>query len=126
LVTVAMSLRRAISCGVAGTWVVLAAPLTGCGLVGESATNVFVAPGKFDYYNCEQLAPIASGLRNREQELTELMARAAQSRAGEVIGAVAYRTELMQARGQLKQIAEVSERKNCATESKWKSDRALW
>jgi hypothetical protein len=106
--------------------VALAAFLAGCGLIGESATNAVVAPGKFEYYNCELLDETGRGLHAREQELTELTARAAQSQAGEIIGAVAYRTELMQARGQLKQIAEVAERKNCTLQSKWLSDRALW
>ena len=94
--------------------------------MGDSATNAFVAPGKFEYHNCEQLDETGRGLHGREQELTELMARAAQSQAGEFIGAVSYRTELMQTRGQLKQIAEVAERKNCVLQSKWLSDRALW
>ena len=100
--------------------------LAGCGLIGESATNAFVAPGKFEYHNCDQLFEVGRVLRAREQELAELMARAAQSRGGEIVGAVAYRTELMQARGQLKQISGVAERKNCSVQSKWKSDRALW
>jgi hypothetical protein len=54
------------------------------------------------------------------------MARAAQSEIGQFVGAVSYRTELMQARGQLKQISEVAAQKNCATQSKWQSERALW
>jgi hypothetical protein len=129
-VTVAVFMRQAIGCCIAGAIALLSAPLFallgGCGLVGESATNAFVAPGKFEYHNCEQLDTTGRGLHSREQELAELMARAAQSKAGEFVGAVAYRTELMQTRGQLKQIAEVAERKNCALQSKWLSDRALW
>jgi hypothetical protein len=58
--------------------------------------------------------------------LVDLMARAAQGPAGEFVGNVAYRTELIQTRGSLKQVIEVSERKNCASQSKWQSDRALW
>lgn len=100
--------------------------LGGCGMLGESASSALVAPGKFEYHNCAQLAEVARGLRAREQELVELMERAGQSPAGEIIGAVAYRTELVQARGQLTQIAEVGARKNCASESKRASDRALW
>jgi hypothetical protein len=123
-------MRQAIGCCLACTGALLSVPLLtllgGCGLLGEGATNAFVAPGKFEYHNCEQLDATGRGLQGREQELMELMARAAQSRAGEFIGAVAYRTELMQTRGQLKQIAEVAERKNCVLQSKWLSDRALW
>jgi hypothetical protein len=110
----------------AGAATLLALSLAACGLLGEGASHVFVAPGKFDYHNCAQLAESGRGLREREQELSELMARAAETRAGEFVGAVAYRTELMQTRGQIKQIAEVSAQKNCAIESKSKSERALW
>jgi hypothetical protein len=100
--------------------------LAGCGLLGENATIAVVAPGKFDHYTCAQLAQTARNLTAREQELNELMARAAQDSAGKFIGQVSYGTELMQARGQLRQIAQVSAEKNCAMQSKWLSERALW
>lgn len=109
-----------------GLSLICAAVVGGCGLVSENATSVFVAPGKFDHYNCEQLAEAGQELSERERELTELTVRAAQTQVGEFVGAVAYRTELMQARGQLKQIKEVAEQKNCALQSKWQSGRALW
>jgi hypothetical protein len=100
--------------------------LAGCGMVGEDTAALVVAPGKFDYYSCEELARTRVTLNEREQELSELMAKAAQSPMGEFVGAVSYKTELTQARGQLKQIAVVAERKNCALDSKRKSDRALF
>jgi hypothetical protein len=119
-------MRQAIGCCFACMGALLLALIGGCGLLGDGATNAFVAPGKYEYHNCEQLDATGRGLHGREQELMDLMARAAQSQAGEFIGAVAYRTELMQTRGQLKQIAEVAEQKNCTLQSKWLSDRALW
>ena len=100
--------------------------LGGCGLLGDSATPAFVSPGKFDYYNCDQLAETGRSLSTRERELNELMTRAAQGPGGEFVGKVAYHTEMMQTRGQLKQLNEVSARKNCTSQSKWQSDRALW
>lgn len=100
--------------------------LGGCGLLGDSTSSAFVSPGKFEFYNCDQLADSGRNFGARERELAELIERAGQGPAGEFVGKVAYRTELMQARGSLKQINEVSERKNCASQSKWQSDRALW
>jgi hypothetical protein len=100
--------------------------LGSCGLLGDGATSAFVAPGKYEYYNCDQLADAGRKMSSREQELVELIVRAGQGPAGEFIGAVSYRTDLMQARGDLKQIIAVAERKNCAIQSKWQSDRALW
>ncbi|HXF87203.1 MAG TPA: hypothetical protein VNK48_02480 [Xanthobacteraceae bacterium] len=105
---------------------VLAAVLAGCGLMGESATKAVVAPGKFDHYTCDQLGRTARDLTARERELSELMARAGQEPVGKFVGQVSYGTELMQARGQLEQIAQVSAQKNCAGQSKWLSERALW
>ncbi len=104
----------------------LAASLAGCGMLGEGATNAVVAPGKFSHYTCDQLARTARDLTARERELSELMARAAQEPAGKFIGLLSYGTELMQARGQLQQVAQVSAEKNCAAQSKWLSERALW
>ena len=104
----------------------LLTPLGGCGLLSDSTTSAFVSPGKYDYHNCDQLADSGRGLSARERELADLMARAAQGPGGEFVGKVTYHTELMQTRGQLKQVVEVSERKNCASQSKWQSDRALW
>ena len=87
--------------------------LGGCGLVGEKSTNSVIDPGRYEFHNCDQLAAQSQGLQAREHELVALMQQAAQSPGGEVIGAVAYRTELVQIRGYLKQIAGYSEKKNC-------------
>jgi len=113
--------------GVACVCMMLCLILGGCGLLGGGATSAFVSPGKFDYHNCDQLAESEHRLRDREKELTELTERAAEGGAsGQFVGAVAYHTELMQTRGQLKQIGEVAERKNCSVQSRWKCDRALF
>ncbi len=111
----------------AGAGVALSMLLAGCGSLNDGATAALVAPGKFSYYSCDQLSVAGHDLSERERELSGLMARAAEGGAsGEFVGAVAYRTELLQARGQLKQIAEVSAQKNCTAQSRWQSDRALW
>jgi hypothetical protein len=100
--------------------------LANCGLIAENNSNVFVAPGKYDYYSCDQLAEAGRLTSGRERELTELTERAGQGPAGGVVSVLAYKTELVQARGALKQIGDVSVRKNCSVQSKWQSDRALW
>jgi hypothetical protein len=123
-------MSRISDCGFVGARVLLMALLLalvgGCGLLGDNSMRAFVSPGKFDYHNCDQLAEVGRSVTARERELTELMARAAQGPGGEFVGRVTYHTELMQARGQLKQINDVSVRKNCTSQSKWQSDRALW
>ena len=72
------------------------------------------------------LAQVERHLTARERELNELMTRAAQGPIGKIVGEVSYGTELMQARGQLKQLSQVAAEKNCAAQSKWLSGRALW
>lgn len=114
--------RRIVGAGA----MLLAVLLGGCGLVGDNSASVFIAPGKYDIYNCDQLAEAGRTLSARERELTGLMARAADGAAGEFVGAVAYRSELLQARGQIKQIDDASVHKNCTAQSKWQSERALW
>lgn len=125
-VTLAVDRRSAIGRWLAWAGVALSVLLGGCGLVSENASSAFIAPGKYDYYTCEQLSVAGRSVSDRERELTELTERAAQGPGGEFVGAIAYRTELVQARGQLKQIAGVSAQKNCSVQSKWQSDRALW
>lgn len=119
-------INRGISCASRPISALLLTLLSGCGLLGDSATPAFVSPGKFEFYNCTQLADSGRALSARERELVELMERAAQGPGGEFVGKVAYRTELMQTRGSLKQVIEISGQKNCASQSKWQSDRALW
>jgi hypothetical protein len=103
------------------------APAGGCGSLGDNAASMIVAPGKYEYYSCEQLNTAGRPLIERERELTELNAKAVSGGpGGEFVGALAYRSELTQTRGQLKQIADVSARKNCSLQSRWQSDRALW
>jgi hypothetical protein len=115
-----------LSCASVPISALLMTLLAGCGLLGDGATGAFVSPGKFDYYNCDLLGETGRALSLRERELVELTARAGQGPAGEFVGKVAYHTDLMQTRGSLKQVVEVSERKNCASQSKRQSDRALW
>jgi len=118
--------NRGNSCASVPISALLVTLLGGCGMLGDGAASAFVSPGKFEYYNCDQLAEAGRTFSIRERELVGLTARAAQDPAGEFVAKVAYRTELMQARESLKQIIQLSGRKNCASQSKWQSDRALW
>jgi hypothetical protein len=138
LMTIAVFMRQTVDCSFSWARMLSSAlrstllltslltMLGGCGLLGDGATSAFVAPGKYEYYNCDQLAEVGRKTSSREQELVELIARAGQGPGGEFVGAVSYRTDLMQARGDLKQVIAVSQQKNCASQSKWQSDRALW
>jgi len=107
--------------------VLLAATLMGCaGISEQTAIAAFVAPGKFDLYTCQDLEDRAKAVRLRQTELEQLMARSAQGPGGEFVNAIAYRNEYLQARGDLQEIAKANTDKQCATKSKWSSQRALF
>ena len=97
--------------------------LSGCS--SSIQETLFTAPGKYDFYQCDQLAQAAQSHRIREQELEQLMDRATRGPAGGLVSNVAYRNEYAQARANQKLIAEAAAKKNCRSESLWSSERAL-
>ncbi len=88
--------------------------------------DLYVAPGKFSVYNCEQLAMVGQQSAARERELRSLMAKASQGSGGTIVNAVAYQNEYLAARGQLKQLEDVALQKNCATPWRAVSDHSMW
>ncbi|HEY0567360.1 MAG TPA: twin-arginine translocation pathway signal [Xanthobacteraceae bacterium] len=101
--------------------------LTGCSGLSEDAANaVFVAPGKFDVYTCADIGRRARSALTRELELQELMDRASQSPGGALVNELAYRNEYLQARAELKLLADTASGKNCTRESLWAGERAVW
>ena len=106
---------------------VAALALGGCANVSEqSAASAFVAPGKFDLYTCQDIERYALTVRNRQTELEQLMARSAQGQGGEFINTLVYRSEHLQTRGELEQLAKAATEKQCATQSQWSSQRAVF
>jgi len=105
----------------------LAAGLTGCaGMSEQTAAAAFVAPGKFEFYNCDDIARYAQATRKRRTELEQVMARSAQGPGGEFVNAIAYRTEYLQVRGELDLLEKTAADKHCASQSQWSSARALF
>jgi hypothetical protein len=97
---------------------VLAICLGGCVLAPDSFEPAFSDPAKFDYLECKDLNARELALAKREQEMRELMDKASQGTGGAVANALAYRTDYLNVRGELKQIREVAQRKECAREVK--------
>lgn len=89
----------------------LSTGLAGCG-VGSMET-LFIKPGKFDYFTCADIATATKSATRREQELKELIARAEQESFGVFMATMSYRSDYLRARGELAQLAEVSQSKNC-------------
>jgi hypothetical protein len=97
---------------------VLAICLGGCVLAPDSFEPAFSDPAKFDFLECKDLNQREQLLAKREQEMRELMDTASQGTGGAVANALAYRTDYLNVRGELKQVRAVVERKECAREVK--------
>lgn len=104
----------------------LASALAGCGTISEQSVSAFASPGKYAIYTCKDIDERAAETRTRQIELEQLMARASQGAGGEFINAVAYRTEYLQARGDLTELKKAAADKQCATESQFSSGRAVF
>jgi hypothetical protein len=105
----------------------LAACLSGCGSISEqTAASAFIAPGRFNINTCQDIEERAVALRTRQVELEQLMARASQGAGGELINAMAYRSEYAQARGESIELAKAKADKQCASDSQFSSGRAVF
>jgi hypothetical protein len=87
--------------------------LSACSPVAMGPVTVFADPGKYQFYNCEQLAGQRTYWTNRELELKLLMDKADQSTGGAVVNVVAYQADYVTAREELKVIDATTRAKNC-------------
>jgi len=85
-----------------------------------------MAPGRFDVYPCPNIEHAIKEARTRRTELEQLMARSSQSPGGELVNALAYRTEYVQKGGDLQELAKAANEKKCTSESQWSSGRQVY
>jgi hypothetical protein len=93
--------------------VAVPALLAGCAVSGEHAEDFYVAPGKYIFYDCTQLAGVAAHFEQRAAELKALMGRAKQGAGGELVSSMAYNSDYYSALGELKDIRREQAEKNC-------------
>jgi hypothetical protein len=104
-----------------------ATALAGCGTISDdTASSAMVAPGKYDIYTCRDIARQTRAMRVRLTELEQLMARAEQGAGGTLVNAIAYRSEYLQTRGELDQLAKAANSKQCPIQSQWSSGRVIF
>jgi hypothetical protein len=87
--------------------------LAGCAVSGERAEDFYVAPGKYIFYDCTQLAGAAAHFVQRDKELLNLMARAKQGAGGELVSAMAYNSDYYSNLGELKDVRREQAEKKC-------------
>jgi hypothetical protein len=89
----------------------LAALAAGC--AGDSADQLFVLPGRFDYLSCPEIATTMTKTTARQEELKTLTERAGRESFGVVMATMSYRGDQLRLEGEQKMLAEVARRKNC-------------
>lgn len=106
--------------------VVLAgALLSACSSTGDNPLTVFADPGKYQYYDCEQLTAQRKQWSNREQELKQLMDRTERSAGGAVVNLLAYKAEHVAASEELEVLESAARGKSCDNPANWKSNSVV-
>ena len=116
-----MTTSRPQTRGPAVATVVLLTLLTG-GCAGDQVASVMAQPGKYEFYPCPQLIEEWKRVSARERELKALMDKAGQGAGGTVVNAIAYQSDYLTARGELRMLESEAQRKKCDL-PQWRSDR---
>jgi hypothetical protein len=94
-------------------WLVaLCALLTGC--ASSDGPYVFADAGKYHFHTCEQLATVSKQKHDRQRELKELIDKAEQAAGGQIVSALAYRTDYVAVNEELQVIDSTLREKDCA------------
>jgi hypothetical protein len=98
--------------------------LSGCGF-SDGAGALFVDPGRYALYRCDDLAARRKVLIVRENELRGLIERAGESPGGAVIGSFAYRSDYDTVLAEQKLLQRAAAEKNCSFASPLQSDQTI-
>ena len=72
-----------------------------------------VTQDRFDFMECPELINNRNMWTAREKQLSELSQKAESSPGGIIVSAAAYRSELVQARTQLRLVQEAAQKRSC-------------
>jgi hypothetical protein len=100
--------------------------LGGCGM-SDGAGAIFVDPGRYSLYHCDELATRRKALITRENELRGLIEKANESAGGAVIGSLAYRSDYESVLAEEKLLQRKAAEKNCsfASPTQFQSDQTI-
>jgi hypothetical protein len=87
--------------------------------------GVFVDPGKYEFYSCEQIAANRTSVAARLEKLKLLMDKAEKGAGGAVVSVIAYKSEYLAAQDELKVIDATARDKKCKTPENWSSTSAI-
>ena len=111
-------------CLAGATGLLLAALAAGCA-GHDQVASVLAQPGKYEFYPCPQLIEEWRRASIRERELKGLMDKAAQDAGGAFVSVIAYQSDYLTARGEVRMLEAEAQRKRCEL-PQWRSDRSLW
>jgi len=118
--------RGVLAAPLAAAGIVLAgAMLAACSSSSDSSFSIFAEPGKYQYYNCAQIAAEMKSRSAREQELKALMDRADQSVGGAAVGFIAYKAEYVAIGEELGMLQSTARSKNCEQDQTWRSSTII-
>ena len=101
------------------------AMLAACSSSSETSVSLFAEPGKYQYYNCAQIATAMKTYSARQQELKTLMDRADQSAGGAAVGFIAYKAEYVAVNEELESLHAAAHSKSCAQDETWRSSNVI-
>jgi hypothetical protein len=99
-----------------GTAALLAASLGGCATSLNVVGDPFVAPAKFQFLRCEDIAKRLVATTAREHELRGLMDRASTDTGGAAVNFLVYQPDYQTVQSELRQLREAAVEKQCPDE----------
>jgi hypothetical protein len=106
-----------------GTMALLAVLLGGCSTSLNVVGDPFVAPAKFQFLRCEDIAKRLVATEARERELRGLMDRASTDTGGSAVNLLVYQPDYQTVQSELRQLREAAVEKQCPDEPR-KADEA--
>ena len=99
-----------------GTAALFAASLGGCATSLNVISDPFVAPAKFQFLRCEDVAKRLVATQAREQDLRGLMDRASTGTGGSTVNMLVYQPDYQMVQSELRQLHEAAAEKRCSDE----------
>jgi hypothetical protein len=97
-----------------GGAVLLAAMLGGCAGLTATVGDPYIAPGKFDFLRCPDLATRLQNAEARHKELLALMERSSAGVGGGAVNMFVYRPDMDGVEAELKALKATAAEKNCS------------
>jgi hypothetical protein len=98
--------------------------LAGCGMA-DGPGSLFVDPGRYDAYHCNELAARWKYLIEREQTLHNLMSKASEASGGGVIGSISYGADYDSVLTEKKIVQREAAEKKCELVPAFQSDQTI-